>query len=161
MAKISLHVKNQHPTFQIICFRTLSYFFPHLVFLMSYQFSLHFQNWISQLMWHSKLEKNPCMQKISILPSNLFILEPYFSWHDFDLKIQKLQTSIKSYYITHLFMNHIPWHFVSWASQLNHQRVTVTLNLKHREARWLTKLNLITELPDVHFNKIHKPRFRN
>ena len=80
MAKIFLHAKNQHPIFKIIRFRTLSYCFFIWAFPWGINFIYFFKNHISELMDISEWKKYPCMQKISILPSNLSILEPYFSF---------------------------------------------------------------------------------
>ena len=43
-------------------------------------FFYFFKNYAPELMDIPEWKKYPCMQKISILPSNLSILEPYFSF---------------------------------------------------------------------------------
>ena len=80
MEKISLHAKNQHPIFKIIRFRTLSYCFFIWAFPWGINFIYFFKNYLSELMDIPEWKKYPCMQKISILPSNLSILEPYFTF---------------------------------------------------------------------------------
>ena len=99
MEKISKLVKNQHPTFKIIRFRTLSYCFLIWAFWWGINFFYFFKNYISELMDIPEWKKYSCMQKISILTSNLSVLEPYFSFPKGAIltsRCENMKTSIKS-----------------------------------------------------------------
>ena len=114
MEKISLHAKNQHPTFKTIRFRTLSYFFLIWAFQWGFNVLYFFQKLYLWVNGHSRMEKISLHAKnqhptFKFIHFRTVFLIP--QRRDFDLKMRKLQTSIKSIILglgikQNLFWNH-------------------------------------------------------
>ena len=114
MEKISMLAKNQHPILKIICFRTFFYCF----FIWAFRWGLNFFYFFKKLyIWinrHSRMEKiylhaknqHPIFKFIHL--RTVFLIPQR---RDFNLNLQKLQTSIKSVILglgikQNLFWNH-------------------------------------------------------